>query len=50
LKHKRKKKRLKIESFLIPFTNHLKSLPPSLVSPKLQNSKPKVRKKLTQKF
>jgi len=31
--------------FQFLFTNHLKSLPPSLVSPNLKNSKPKVPKK-----
>jgi len=31
-------------------TNHLKSLPPSLVFPNLKNSKPKVLKKLRQRF
>jgi len=46
LKHKKKnKKKLKIKSFLISFANHLKSLPPSLVSPDLKNSKPKMFKK-----
>ena len=31
-------------------TNYLKSLPASLVSPNLKNSKPKVSKKLTKKY
>jgi len=36
--------------FYFCFTTHLKSLPQSLDSPNLKNSKPKVPKKLTQRF
>jgi len=47
---KLKKKDQKTNLFYFSFTNHHKLLPQSLDSPNLKNSKPKVPKKLTQRF